>query len=65
MKGSEKQLSSKGSFCRFLQLNCSNVRLKQCQKPQSYKIVKENNFEGVCDELGEKRFSRDNQLQNI
>ena len=57
MIGSEKQFSSKGSFCRFLQLNCSNFRVT--------KIVKETDFEGVCDELDQKTFSRDNQLQNI
>ena len=37
VKRSEKQLSSKAIFCSFLQLNCSNFRLKQCKRPWSYK----------------------------
>ena len=43
------------SFCPFFQLSCSNLRLKQCQKPYSYQIIKEIKFEVVWDELESKK----------
>ena len=55
MKRLEKRLPSKASFSSFLQLNSSNFRLKQCERPT--KIVKEIKFEGVQGELKlKKRF---------
>ena len=32
-KRSERQLPSKAHFSPFMQLNCSNFRLKQCERP--------------------------------
>ena len=34
---SGKKLVSKASFSAFLEMNCSNFRLKLCQRLQSYK----------------------------
>ena len=66
MKRLEKQLSRKENFGRFLQLNCSNFKLKQRERPYSYQnCQKNNNFEGVWGELESKHVSRDNQSQNI
>ena len=52
VKRSEKQLSIKGSFCPFFQLNCPNYRLKQCRKPQTYQNCQRK---WVWDELGSRK----------
>ena len=55
MKRLEKQLPSKANFTTFLQLNCSNFRLKPCERGlKVIKIVKEIKFEGFWGELGAK-----------
>ena len=38
MKKSEKQLPSKANFSNFFQLNCSNFRLIQCERPELPKL---------------------------
>ena len=50
MKRPEKQLPSKANFSHFFQLNCSNFRLKQFERP----YVKEFKFEWVWVELESK-----------
>ena len=54
MKRSVKQLSSKGSFHRFFQVNCSNFRLKSVKRLGFIKIVEEIKFEDAWDELESK-----------
>ena len=55
MKKSEKQLGLKANFSTFLPFNCSNFRLKQCERHQSYQNSKVVKFEGVCGELESKK----------
>ena len=42
VKRSEKQLPGKANFSTFLQLGCSNFRLKLCETPQSYQNCQRN-----------------------
>ena len=51
MKSWEKYLPSKANVSPFLQLNCSNFRLKQCGRPYNYHIVQEIRFEGAWGKL--------------
>ena len=43
------------AFTVFFQFNCSNFRLKQCQRLGFIKIVEEIKFEGFLDELESKK----------
>ena len=65
MERSEKQLSSKENFRTSWLLNNSDLRLKQCERPWSYKNFKEINFEGICGKLESKKVSRENNSQNM
>ena len=42
VKSSEKQLPNKFNFGTVLLLNCSNFRLKQCERPWSYQNCQRN-----------------------
>ena len=50
VKKSEEELQSKANFSTFLQLNCTNSKLKLC-----YQNGQRNKFEGVWGELEEKK----------
>ena len=54
MKIPEKQLASKADFSTFLQLDCSNFRLKLWKGYRITKIVNEIKFEGVWDKIEAK-----------
>ena len=41
-KRSKKWLSNKTTVSAFLQISCSNLRLKLCQRPQNYKNCQSN-----------------------
>ena len=64
MKGSEKQLPRAADFSTFLQHNCSNFRLKLCDRPLP-KLSNKIKFEGVWAELEAKIVFRDNHSQDI
>ena len=54
VKRSEKQLSSKGSFCPFLKINCSDVSKKVSKALELPKVSKKIKFEGGWDKLESK-----------
>ena len=55
VKRSGKHLSSKANFSTFLQISCSNFRLKLCQTLQAEKIIKQIKFERVWGGLEAKK----------
>ena len=65
VKRLEKQLSSKESFCPFCNLIALTLGSNSDESLRLTKIVKEIKFKGVWDELGSRKVSRDNHLQNI
>ena len=64
-KDSEKQFPSIANFSNFLELNCSNVGLQQCESLSVTKIVKKKKIEGIWGKLDSKKVSRNNNSQNI
>ena len=65
MKRSGKQLSSKTNFSPILNLNCSNIRLKLCEKPLSIKIVREIKFEEMWSKLEAKKMFLETIIHKI
>ena len=59
MERSEKQLPSKANFSHFFQLNCSNLRLKQCAGPYSYQNCQKIKLKEVWVVLESKKVSGD------
>ena len=55
-----KSVIKQDNFFPFLQLNCSNFRLKNVKSLRLTKIVKKKKFEGVLGELEKKNIFRDN-----
>ena len=50
----EKQLPRKANSRNFLQINCSNFKLKQCERSQSYENLKQIRFKDFWNELESK-----------
>ena len=55
VKSWEKQLPSKTNFSTFLIFNCSNFKLKQCERLRVTKILKEIKFERIWGKLESKK----------
>ena len=53
------------SFCLFCNLIALTLGSNSVESLRLTKTVKEIKFKGVWDELGSRKVSRDNQLQNI
>ena len=67
-KRSKKILSCKTNFSTFLQLSCSNYRLKLIKDLRVAKIIKQINFEvawGKLEAKKQKTVSKDNHGENI
>ena len=63
MERLENQLPNKAHVSSFLQLNCSNFRLKSVECLRVTKIFKKINFEGVWGELEPKKGFQRNSFQ--
>ena len=59
------QLQSKANFTLFLQLNCPNFRLKECNALLLLKLPKKLSLKESGVSYNQKKVFRDDQSQNI